>query len=1345
MDGARKAEMSAVLRAVSEVPKKQSAEPVLAPSLRLLNDGALGPVSARLIDPAPLAEATASATQPSDQPDATAAVDEEPRRPPAPPPLCSTIPLHGLPPNSLFDSDDLMRNDLLERYLLNPPLGDPPCVQDRIWPREVDPLTIVSVDFPTAPPTDILVRSDLETGQPLEFYEGPAAAGLNGANSTGMERGVAFAADFVRGSSTSTPFRPGGLDPDAPPPPPVGVDSTGGDNAVEMGAEGSGEGVDLGHEADGVVELDFESNLLVIPPGLSRGCMFDVSQRRAGVGAAAVLEGMLPREGAELEVARVATGSSSSAAADPLPRTTAGTMQGQEEEEGVTADVDAALEVKDDVRREVSASVAEHKVWGLVDDGTAEDFHTEVPTMARSYPFELDRFQKLAVMHLERNESVFVAAHTSAGKTVVAEYAIALTAQHMTRCIYTSPIKALSNQKFRDFDEGGVDVGLLTGDIQLRPEANCLIMTTEILRSMLYRGADVIRDVEWVIFDEVHYVNDADRGVVWEEVIIMLPAHVNIVMLSATVPNTFEFADWVGRTKKKPIYVISTLQRPVPLEHFLFIGSEAGVSKKAAATDSLFKLVNSKSELLMDGYRRAMRIKNARESDRDKNFGPKGRQQGRGGNEKGLYVSLVSMLERMELQPCVIFTFSKKRCESNADALSSLDLMTAKQKSEIHVFIQASVNRLSGSDRRLPQVLRLAEMLKRGIGVHHGGLLPILKEMVEILFGRGLVKVLFATETFAMGVNMPARCVVFDTIRKHDGTQFRDLLAGEYVQMAGRAGRRGLDKTGTVIILVKGDLPEISDLQKMMLGKPTQLASKFRLTYNMILNLLRVEELRVEDMIKRSFAENFGQRDVRENREALESTEAQLDQMGTAGECHRCIDVAEFYEASKAVLSLTHVIQNGVASHGLKYLGVGRVVVLNSAIHRNTLAVILRAEPSAAVAASAQTGMAATKRFSVLVLVEAGSPQDPAASGKGGEGSRSGSKREQGGEQGELGGSAADVPVPITTLNLPERNGIGVIAIVSAADMMVVSKHRLKVSVLETLDRPVPEVQADVAQQLLRIGEASATGLEPLDPLRDMRINNIEVADAWSQLQATRAKLGTFQCAKCPTFAECYRRHHRKVQLASLKETLQFRLSDDSLQLLPEYKQRVEVLKIMRYIDEGCAVQLKGRVACEISTCDELIVSELLFENSLSDLEPAEIVALLSCMVFQEKVEVEPTLSDSLQRGVDEIKRVARGIAETQQACGMDTPVDEYVRGLKFGLVEAVHAWASGVPFAEITELTDVLEGSIVRCIVRLDETCRDVRNAARVIGDPVLYQKMVDGSDLIKRDIVFAASLYTQ
>lgn len=237
---------------------------------------------------------------------------------------------------------------------------------------------------------------------------------------------------------------------------------------------------------------------------------------------------------------------------------------------------------KDDLDLPVEEVAVRKEEWAVIDKSDVSAFYKQLPKLAMEFPFELDVFQKRAVLHLEKGESVFVAAHTSAGKTVVAEYAIALCARHMTRAVYTSPIKALSNQKFRDFKNTFGDVGLITGDVSIAPEASCLILTTEILRSMLYKGADLIRDIEWVIFDEIHYINDTERGVVWEEVIIMLPAHVNIILLSATVPNSFEFADWIGRTKRKPVYVIYTDHRPVPLEHHLFVNSK------------LFKLVDSK-------------------------------------------------------------------------------------------------------------------------------------------------------------------------------------------------------------------------------------------------------------------------------------------------------------------------------------------------------------------------------------------------------------------------------------------------------------------------------------------------------------------------------------------------------------------------------------------------------------------------------------------------------------------------------------------------------------------------------------------------------------------------------
>jgi len=243
-----------------------------------------------------------------------------------------------------------------------------------------------------------------------------------------------------------------------------------------------------------------------------------------------------------------------------------------------------------------------------------------------------------------------------------------------------------------------------------------------------------------------------------------------------------------------------------------------------------------------------------------------------------MWVQLVQHLKKDELLPACIFVFSKKRCEENADSLSNLDFCTAAEKSATHMIIEKSLARLKPEDRSLPQIRRLRDLLGRGIAVHHGGLLPIVKEVVEILFARTLVKVLFATETFAMGLNLPTRTVVFSGYRKHDGRSFRNLLPGEYTQMAGRAGRRGLDPVGSVIIVAPGadEAPPAGELRQMILGDPTKLRSQFRLTYNMILNLLRVEALKIEEMIKRSFSENATQALLPEHERAVKLSEADL-------------------------------------------------------------------------------------------------------------------------------------------------------------------------------------------------------------------------------------------------------------------------------------------------------------------------------------------------------------------------------------------------------------------------------------------------------------------------------------
>lgn len=814
----------------------------------------------------------------------------------------------------------------------------------RRWDVSIDYQDIFEV-APTQTRTIIRFNREGLEGRVTGYHEVTVpASSATAKNSTSLLRRPAARADFVRGAAGFFPFAPGGLD---------GVEAIA-EMESEMQAKEQQRG--LGKQGlDRIINFGTEGGLLEVPPGFTRGLNLKQAESKTAKEDDEEVEKTLDQE----EGIKVDRPEIDGVAQEYKEGEEEAVIEEEEEEE----DIDSLLPVEFSAfepRSQLLAATAQKggREWAHVVDVNKEisNFHDLVPDMAREWPFELDTFQKEAVYHLENGDSVFVAAHTSAGKTVVAEYAIALAAKHMTKAIYTSPIKALSNQKFRDFRIEFDDVGILTGDVQISPESSCLIMTTEILRSMLYRGADLIRDVEFVIFDEVHYVNDMERGVVWEEVIIMLPEHVTLILLSATVPNTYEFASWVGRTKKKDIYVISTLKRPVPLEHYLWSGK------------SMHKIVDSNKRFIEKGWKEADDILSGRDKQKAQKAaeaqaqsqaarggqqgrgrgqgnaragGPRGGGQGRGGPQGGpggrgrgqpanrgtgniartgrgggrttaaqdrnVWVHLVQHLRKENLLPACVFVFSKKRCEENANSLSNQDFCTATEKSAIHMIIEKSLARLKPEDRALPQILRLRELLGRGVAVHHGGLLPIMKEIVEILFARTLVKVLFATETFAMGLNLPTRTVVFSGFRKHDGKSFRDLLPGEYTQMAGRAGRRGLDTVGFVIIVTSGrdEAPPAGALRRMMLGDPTKLRSQFRLTYNMILNLLRVEALKIEEMIKRSFSENATQALLPEHEKQVQLSEASLSKIKREP-CTYCdVDLEACHQASVEYEKLT--------------------------------------------------------------------------------------------------------------------------------------------------------------------------------------------------------------------------------------------------------------------------------------------------------------------------------------------------------------------------------------------------------------------------------------------------------
>ncbi|KAJ7150328.1 ATP-dependent RNA helicase [Mycena filopes] len=1162
---------------------------------------------------------------------------------------------------------------------------------------------------PSPPPTSVsFIRTGLN-GRVTGHVETPNVRASTGLTSTSLDRTPGPSKNFVRGRSGYVPFWPGGLE-----------------DAAISGIPGSR-----------------STGLKTIPPGFTRGLRLSEDTD----------ESLLALDGVSQPAPVGAEDDELAADADAYfdeVQDAPSATPGNEIDELLPTTRSHLKPIKN--RRRVQRIVQKRDWAHVIDVNTPlANFHELVPEMAHKYPFELDTFQKQAVYHLEMGDSVFVAAHTSAGKTVVAEYAIALAEKHMTRAIYTSPIKALSNQKFRDFKQtfAPSSVGILTGDVQINPEASCLIMTTEILRSMLYKGADLIRDVEFVIFDEVHYVNDAERGVVWEEVIIMLPDHVNIILLSATVPNTKEFADWVGRTKKKDIYVISTAQRPVPLEHFLYAGRE------------MYKIVDARRDFLAQGYKEAgeaLRRKQDKEREaaglppvqrvgaRGGAVAQRGQQRGgtpargrgapaparggRGGGgggaprtmhhavDKNLYVHLLGHLKKKALLPVVVFTFSKKRCEENAATLTNSDLCTSTEKSEVHVAIEKALARLKGSDKKLPQIGRMRDLLSRGIGVHHGGLLPIVKEVVEILFARGLVKILFATETFAMGVNMPAKCVVFSGIRKHDGRSFRDILPGEYTQMAGRAGRRGLDPTGTVVIVANDTLPEQTTLQTMMLGTPGKLSSQFRLTYNMILNLLRVEALKVEEMIKRSFSENASQRLLPDQQKQVLESEKILSTLAKLS-CDVCQpDINAFYDDSFAIVSSNQRLLTMAVGHpqGAKSLAPGRVIVLRDGHFKsNNIAVLLKPAP---VTTSESGVLEKVRTYFVLALV------DPDTKGR---------KR-------DIDHQAVTPRWPPSPGSLVVEDGVYEVSAVPLTSIAFVTGRTIKIDVDSIVDKHLISRMREALALLQDIVNEWSTSAA-IPEVDWARMRALDFQDTLRSRNTLVKRLETRACLLCGDFAEHYSIFHGEKVLRANIANLKLAISDQNLELIPDYEQRVEVLQELKFIDENSTVLLKGRVACEINSANELVLTELILENTLANYEPEEVVALLSCFVFQEKTDVEPVISPRLEEGRAAILAISDRVGRIQDS--HKVAVEDFRSDLKFGLVEVVYEWAKGMPFEQITSLTDVAEGTIVRVINRLDETCREVRDAARVIGDAELFKKMEESQIKIKRDIVFAASLY--
>ncbi len=504
--------------------------------------------------------------------------------------------------------------------------------------------------------------------------------------------------------------------------------------------------------------------------------------------------------------------------------------------------------------------------------------------------FELDPFQRDACEALERGSGVLVCAPTGAGKTVVGEFAVHLALAQGRKCFYTTPIKALSNQKFHDLVQryGPGRVGLLTGDNAINAEAPVVVMTTEVLRNMLYAGSGTLAGLSYVVMDEVHYLADRFRGAVWEEVIIHLPASVTLVSLSATVSNAEEFADWLVTVRGHTEVVVSE-HRPVPLWQHMLVGKRMfdlfHDAEAAQKHDVHPELLRYTREL----YRRI-------EGD--------GRT-GRGRTRRGpmAYRSdVVDRLDREGLLPAILFIFSRAGCDAAVQQCmqAGLRLTTPDERAEIRTVVETRIADMPSEDLNVLGYWEWLDGLERGLAAHHAGMLPVFKEVVEELFVRGLVKAVFATETLALGINMPARCVVLERLVKFNGEQHVDLTPGEYTQLTGRAGRRGIDVEGHAVVVWS---PEVDPRHVAGLAstRTYPLRSSFRPSYNMAVNLVgTVGGDRARDLLESSFAQFQADRSVvglaRQVQRNVETMRAYQAEM----ECHLG-DFAEYFDIRLAI------------------------------------------------------------------------------------------------------------------------------------------------------------------------------------------------------------------------------------------------------------------------------------------------------------------------------------------------------------------------------------------------------------------------------------------------------------
>ncbi len=902
------------------------------------------------------------------------------------------------------------------------------------------------------------------------------------------------------------------------------------------------------------------------------------------------------------------------------------------------------------------------------------------------YSFPLDEFQARACKEIEEGRGVLVAAPTGSGKTIVGEFAVHLALATGRKAFYTTPIKALSNQKYHDLVAryGPENVGLLTGDNVVNGEAPIVVMTTEVLRNMLYAGSRTLLGLGFVVMDEVHYLADRARGAVWEEVIIHLPESVALISLSATVSNAEEFGEWLETVRGDTTTIVEE-RRPVPLYQHVMVGrrlldlfassdvdAAAGFVKEGAPVNGeLLKVAR-------DDWASTRLMRDRRSPRKGKPGSSKNPRAV--GNGRRVWiptrVDVIDRLERQNLLPAIVFIFSRVGCDAAVTQClaANVRLTTPEERDEIYAFVEASCRHLPDEDLQVLGYHDFLDGLTRGVAAHHAGMLPTFKQVVEELFVRGLCKVVFATETLALGINMPARTVVIEKLTKWNGETHADITPGEYTQLTGRAGRRGLDVEGHGVVLWQPGM-DPRQLAGLASTRTYPLRSSFRPSYNMAVNLVhQFGRERSRELLEQSFAQFQADKAVVGLARQLHKSEEALDGYREAAACH----LGDFMEYA-----------------GLRRR-IGEAEKAASRARRHdrrdeVLASLGRLKPGDVI------DVPAGKFAGYAVVI------DP--------------------------GFSAEGPRPyVVTAGRQARR-------LALMDFPTPVEAVTRLRVPKNFNGRNPQMRRDLASALrdrthglvgpAYPGRGERAGKAPLDSGTEREIKRL------------RDELKAHPCHACPDREDHARWAERWFKLDRDARTLRRRVEQRTNTVARQFDRVCEVLTALDYL-EGDTVTGRGRHLRQIYSDMDLLASECLRHGLWDDLSPSGLAAALSTLVFEARRPDDATSprvpGGAAREAIGEMVRLWGELDALEREHRLD-----YLRPPDMGFAWAAYRWAEGDELDDVLTETDLAAGDFVRWMKQLLDLAGQVADAA---GDLPLRRTAREVTSRLRRGVVAYSGL---